>query len=281
MQRSPSAPTLPVRRDLNLLYLLSLVVALGLIAASVLGLVFPERIYPTEELRRSFLANEVVNLAIGVPILLGSMCFARRGRLLGLLFWPGALFYTSYNYIAYVFCMPVNLMFVLYLTLLPLSVYTMVGLVASIDGKAVQQRLAGVVPERFAGGALVGLGILVILLIAGLVAGALAKQTEVPETELAVRIADAMIAPAWIVGGILLWRHKALGYVSGVGLLFQGSMLFVGLIAIILLQPFLTGVPVAWVDVIVLVLMGSVCFVPFGLFVRGVVMRIGNQEATP
>jgi len=278
--RQPSfASTLPVRRDLNLLYLLSLGVALGLIAASVLGLVFPERIYPTEELRRSFLANEVVNLAIGLPILLGSMWSARRGKLLGLLFWPGALFYTSYNYIAYVFSMPVNLMFLLYLTLLPLSVYTMVGLVASIDGQAVRQRLAGVVPERLAGGALIGLGGLIILLIFGLVAGTRTKQTEVSETEIAVRIADAMVAPAWIVGGILLWQRKSLGYVSGVGLLFQGSMLFVGLIVIILLQPFLTGVPVAWVDVIVLVLMGSVCSVPFGLFVRGVAMRTGNQEA--
>lgn len=68
----------------------------------------------------------------------------------------------------------------------------------------------------------------------------------------------------------ILWRRKPLGYVSGAGMLFQGSMLFVGLIAIILLQPFLTGVPVTWMDVIVVTLMGSVCFVPFGLFVRGV-----------
>jgi hypothetical protein len=122
----------------------------------------------------------------------------------------------------------------------------------------------------------VGIGILVVALFVGLAAGALVNGTEVHDTELAVRVADCMVAPAWIVGGILLWRHKPLGYISGAGMLFQGSLLFVGVIAIVLLQPFLTGVPVAWMDVIVLALMGLICFVPFGLFVRGVVSRGGK-----
>jgi hypothetical protein len=37
-------------------------------------------------------ANNVGNLVIGLAILLGAMGLARRGRLIGLLFWPGALF---------------------------------------------------------------------------------------------------------------------------------------------------------------------------------------------
>jgi len=35
-------------------------------------------------------------------------------QLIGLLFWPGALFYVLYNYIAYVFGMLSNMMFLLY-----------------------------------------------------------------------------------------------------------------------------------------------------------------------
>jgi hypothetical protein len=34
---------------------------------------------------------------IGLPILRGSMGLARRGKLLGLLLWPGALFYVLYH----------------------------------------------------------------------------------------------------------------------------------------------------------------------------------------
>jgi len=74
-------------------------------AASVAGLMYRTTIYPTDELLRTFVSNDVVNLFIGLPILLGSMWLARRGQLLGLLCWPGALFFVLYNYIVYVFAM--------------------------------------------------------------------------------------------------------------------------------------------------------------------------------
>jgi hypothetical protein len=54
------------------------------------------------------------------------------------------------------------------------------------------------------------------------------------------------------------------------GLLFQASMLFIGLIAFLLIQPVLTDAPFSLTDVLVVAVMGLVCFVPFGLFVRGV-----------
>jgi hypothetical protein len=68
----------------------------------------------------------------------------------------------------------------------------------------------------------------------------------------------------------LLWRRQPLGYIAGVGLLFQASMLFVGLIAWMLLAPLMAGAPFVLVDVIVVFIMGLICFVPFGLYVRGV-----------
>ena len=74
-----------------------------------------------------------------------------------------------------------------------------------------------------------------------------------------------------IIGGLLLWRREPLGYVAGAGLLFQASMLFIGLIAVLLLQPLLTAAPFPLTDTIVVFAMGLVCFVPFALFLRGVV----------
>ena len=94
-------------------------------------------IYPTDELLRAFMSNDVVNLFIGLPILLGSMWLARRGQLIGLLCWPGALLFVLYNYIVNVFAIPLNVAFVSHLVLVKLSVYTIIGLVASIDGAAV------------------------------------------------------------------------------------------------------------------------------------------------
>ena len=260
---------LAVTRHLMPAYALSLVVAGLMAAASLVSLLLQSAIYPTEELRRSFVPNDVVNLFIGLPILLGSMYMTWRGKLIGLLCWSGALFFVFYNYTAYVFAMPLNWAFLLHLILVVLSMYTLIGLIANIDRKAVQQRLSGSVLEKFAGGVLAGLGLLFSLRVIGIIVNAIANGTLLAETELAVNIADFLITPAWIIGGILLWRRQAFGYVTGLGLLFQGSMLFIGLIIFLLLQPILTSAPFALVDVVVIFVMGLICFIPFALFVRG------------
>jgi hypothetical protein len=269
---------LPVTSDLTLAYVLTLGIAFVMVVASIAGVVYPNVIYPTDELLRSFVANDVVNLFLGLPILLGSMWLARRGRLIGLLFWPGALFYVLYNYIVYVFGMPFNVVFPLYLTLVASSAYTMIGLVASIDGNALQRRLGGAVPERICGGVLIGLSALFFLRVVGIMGNALISRTPVAETELALLISDFITSPASAIGGILLWRRKPLGYVTGTGLLFQASMLFIGLIAVLFLQPLLTDAPFPLTDIVVTLILGLICFVPLALFLRGVLSK-GEQSA--
>ncbi len=264
---------LPIHYDLKLIYGLSLVIAAFMTVTSVAGLLYPSTLYPTDDLLRNTLPNDVVNLVIVLPLLLASMWFARRGKLLGLLFWPGALFCVFYNYIAYAFGMPLNAAFPLGLMLVTTSAYTVIALVASIDGPVVQQRLTGVIPEKLAGGALLGYGALFFLLVLGNIAQALTGQHALPEAELAVMVADAMMAPAWLIGGVLLWRREPFGYVAGAGLLFQASMLFVGVIMVVLLQPLLTNAPFAVGDVIALFVMSLVCFIPLGLFLRAYFMR--------
>jgi len=270
--------SLPLRRNLTLIYALSFIIAILMAAASVAGLLYQTIIYPTDELLQSFLPNDVAILFIGLPMLLGSMWLTRRGKLIGLLFWPGALFFVLYNYLIYVFAMPLNAAFLLHLALVTLSAYTLIGLVASIDGRVVQQGLAGAVPERLAGGVLAGLGLLFFLRVIGVLINALTSQIPIAETELALHTSDFLITPAWVVCGVLLWRRKEFGYVTGLGLLFQASMLFIGLIIVLLLQPFLTAAPFVLVDVVVIFAMGLICFIPLALFVRGVV---SNRNSSP
>jgi hypothetical protein len=266
-ERSTSLPT---RRNLTLIYALSFVIAILMAVASLTGLLYRTVVYPTDELLESFVPTDVVNLLIGLPILLGSMGLARRGRLIGLLLWPGALFFVLYNYMVYLFAMPLNVAFLLHLTLVTLSAYTVVGLIASLDGQAVRQQLTGSVPERIAGGILAGLGLLFLLRVIGVLVSALTNGTPIADTELGLHVSDVVIAPALVIGGVLLWRREEFGYLTGLGLLFQASMLFIGLIILLLLQPFLTDAPFALVDVVVIFVLGLICFIPFALFVRGV-----------
>jgi hypothetical protein len=261
---------LPLRRNLTPLYILSLIIVLVTAAASIVALLYPTTIYPTEALQVSFMANDLVNLCVSLPVLLGSLWLTRRGRLVGLLFWPGALFVTFYNSIAYVVSLPVNVGFLLNLLLLVLSAYTTIALVSFIDAPAVQRRLAGVAPERLAGGALSVWGILFILIVFGSLLDPLLTGAPVAISDRALHIADLIIAPALVIGGLLLWRRRPLGYVAGVGLLFQVNMLFVGVIAVLILQPLFSSEPLRLDEIGVLAVMWLVGLIPFVLFARSI-----------
>ena len=169
--------------------------------------------------------------------------------------------------------MPLGWAFLGHLALATLSLYTLVGLVSGIDGGVVKRRLAGALPERFAGGVLVGLGLLFFARVIVVVVDAVVRGVAPAGSELAVSVSDFLTTPAWVIGGVLLWRRAEFGYVVGLGLLFQGSMLFVALIVFLLIQPFLTTAPFALADVLVVAAMGLVLFVPFVLSVRGVVAQ--------
>ena len=239
-------------------------------SVSIAGLRFPADFYPTESFRESFFPNDVVNLVVGLPVMLAAMWGAHRGRLSGLLLWPGALIYVLYTYLTYLLALPFGWGTLAYLVLVVLCLYLLVGLLAGLDGEAVAERLRGQVPERFSAGVLIGLGALFMLRVLGVLVGELIDVPAVTDTELAVHIADILVSPAMVIGGLLLWQKKGFGYLSGLGLLFQSSMLFVALIALMILQPIMTDAPFAAFDIVIVAVMGLICFVPMGLFYRGV-----------
>ncbi len=268
----PSIRDLPIRYRLTYAYFSSLIIALLVALASLVGLFFPERIYPTEELLQTFMPNDLVNLFFGLPFLLGSMWLAWRGKLVGLLFWPGTLLYVLYNYIAYTYGVPYNTLLVVYLMLIALSAYTVFGLVSGIDGAAVKEALAGAIAERAGAAVLAGLGLLFTLRNLGVITG-ITGGAPVSDIQAGVLVADFMLLPAWIASGILLWHREPLGFVAGAALLFQACSLFIGLILFMILGPIFGGAPLVLVDVSVVFALGLVCFIPMALFLRGIIAK--------
>jgi len=243
--------------------------------ASLAGLLLQNSLYPTDELRHSFLANEFVNLFIGLPVLLISLWLWRRGQLVGLLLWPGALLYILYNYIAYLIGVPFGWLSFVYLVLVVLSAYLLFYLLSVMDQTSIQEQLAGDMPVKIAGLVLVGLGALFLLRALGMIVTTSLNQMALPRSEIGVLTADVILSLIWIAGGVLLLRRRPLGYALGLGLLFSGSMLFIALIVFLLLGPVLTGMPLALIDVIVVLVMGMVCFIPFFLVLRAVLSKSG------
>ncbi len=168
--------TLPVKRDLTVGYWASLVVALLMAVVSAAGLaggsmglygVDPNRALAVGAstagvLVPGFMAQDLFNLVVGLPILVWTVWLARRGSLIGLLLWSGALFNVLYTYTHYLIGAPFSGLFLGYVAIVVLSGYTTLYLVGSVDGDAARRRLAGAVPPRIVGGVVVGLALLTI-----------------------------------------------------------------------------------------------------------------------
>jgi hypothetical protein len=262
--------TLPVRRDLTLAYAISLAIALLVAGAAVAGLMFRTNLYPTDDLILAYLPVDAFHLFVGLPILLGSMWLARRGELTGLLCWPGTLFYVLYSYITNLVGVPFGPLFLPYLLLVALSTYTTISIVASINAEIVRRRLADVVPAKTAGGLLIGLTGLFVAINIGNIITALTDQAGGAPDLVPVWIADFVtVVPTCLVGGVLLWRRTALGYVAGAGLLLQYSLLLVGVAAVLGFPAAVNTLPVDVGGVVSMLAAGAVCVLLLALFVRG------------
>ena len=271
-------PPLPIRQPLAPAYRLSLATALLAACLSLAGLLWQSAFYPGEAVRQSFVSNDVVNLLVGLPVLLATMRLAQRGRLTGLLVWPGALFYFTYNAIAYTVALLPALLSFAHLSVVILSLLAVAALLRSIDAPQTAGRLRGKVHERLAGGFLAVFGLLFFLRSAGQLYGLASGETILNQAGLGVLVADLLVTPAWLVCGVLLWRRRDPGYAAGAGLLFQAGMLFVGLLVFFILQPFLAGTRFPLADFSVILIMGLFCAVPLALFLAGVHRQEGESD---
>jgi hypothetical protein len=212
----------PVNHGSMLAYLASLVLVVLVGVASAAGvLLAPSGLYGADPaLVAVFVGQDAANLIVGLPILLGSTWLARRGSLVGLLLWPGALYFVLYTYALYIVGAPFNALFLAYVVLAVLAAYTTIGVVASIDGDSARRRLAGA-PVRAVGGVLVGVGLLATAGLLALIVPALGSPQSVDPLLHARWIVDLTIGnPALFLGGVLLWRRAGLGYATAAALLF-------------------------------------------------------------
>ena len=261
---------LPLKGHLVVAHILTVVITIGMSIASVTGLLFANKIYPTDNLLQSFLTNDAVNLIFGLPILLGSLWLARRGQLVGLFFWPGALLYVFYNYTAYVFGMPLGWITFLNAALVLLSAFAVFEILRNIDHPAVKAQLAEVVPVKFSSWVLIGYGVMFIGIAANLMVNASMNQVALPISDIGLVIADSILSMLLIVGGVLWLRRLPVGVAGGAGLLFAATALFIRVILVLVLRPFLTDALFDITEIIVLFVMSSFSFIALGLFTRGV-----------
>lgn len=207
-------PRLTVARVLSLV-VLGLMLAQTLLGLLVPGL-YPEQAWATAALR----GNDLVTLTVVVPALAVAVYrSATRSSSAWVAVWLGLLFYGVYNYAYYAFGAAFSDVFLLHVAAFSASTYAVVLLGSSLEVDAVAAGIR-------TGPAARAVAAFTTLLGAGLVAawGALSVRFAVtgllpadvmpPQAVHLVYALDlGVLAPAFIVSGVLLWTRRAWGAV--------------------------------------------------------------------
>lgn len=198
-------------------YRLSAVLAALMLAQSLLGLLFQAQYRDVAWIKVAWFGNDWVTLVIAVPLLIGALILVPRGSIRGLLLWLGMLGYAVYNYAYYLFGAALNAFFALYVAALLLAVATLILSLSRLDAAIVAASFRARTPVRPIGGyfVFVGIGLGTVWLIMWAAYAFAGRPTPIePEAFKVVAAIDlALIVPPLLLGGVLLWRREAWGYV--------------------------------------------------------------------
>jgi hypothetical protein len=165
--------------------------------------------------------QDLVSL-LAAPVLVAAMVWTRRGSRRALVVWCGVLVYTIYYYAFYVFGYTYTVFYPLYLALMGLGVYSLIGLLVGIDLAAFGAGVDAKMPVRT-----LAIILLVALLFAPLWGSILAHDIQVqqPRVTALVFVLDlCFLLPAITIAAVQLWQRRPFGYLLSGMLLIKAAV---------------------------------------------------------
>ena len=199
---------------------LSIAAAIVAAVGSVIGLAVG-RIYSslTPAFLPQAIAQDIANLMVAAPAMILLAVLALRGSLRAYLLWLGVLAFTVYNYVIYTFSIPFGPLFLLWVAVLGLCLYALIGGVTAVDHRAVAACYASQRAVTVVAWFLIVIAVLFGLLwlsedVPALLSGA--RPASVIDMALPtnpVHILDlAFFLPAVIATGAMLLKHRPFAY---------------------------------------------------------------------
>jgi hypothetical protein len=241
-----------MRKPGRTLIVLSFLIAALMALASATGLFWPALYRDNLLVTNAFRGNDLVTLALAVPLLVVGIVLGQRGSARWRLIWLGMLFYALYNYCFYLFAAAFNLAFVTYVLLLTLpTVALIVGLVG-LDVKILAVRFSARTPVRWIAGFMLLFGALLAFLWLSRIVG-FVSSGQVPQdvlqtghpTAVVYALDLGILVPALLVSAVLLWQRRPWGYALATIVLAKASTYGLALIGMSLFAH-LAGQPDAW-----------------------------------
>ena len=235
---------------------LSVLVAFLVLIASSAGL-FLKSLYARETMSWTVQAygQDIANIVAAAALFI-AVYFVSKGSVKAFLVWIGVLIALIYPYIIYAFAIHFNSLFLVYVAIVGLSFYTLVGSLMHLHLDNLQPSFAATTKARPVSVFLLLVAVLFALLklkkmpdaggtlldnimlwlnedIPALLTGKI-PQTVMESGLLTspVHVLDlGLYLPAMIITAILLWRRKLLGYILAIPLLVFNILTGIGIVA--------------------------------------------------
>lgn len=211
----------PVLREGTTPFRLSALLAVVTVAAALPTLLRPSLLGGPDVMIGSARGTALVVLVLTVPVLLLSAHASARGSARGVVVWLGALAHLLYQGVLLCFATPYNSLFLLYVGMLGLAVWTAGAVLVRVDLPTLAQRWSSRTPVRAVAGVLGTVAAANAALWLARVAPTIGDEdpsawlAETGLTTNPVIVQDlAVWLPLALVSTVLLWRRTAFGVAS-------------------------------------------------------------------
>ena len=226
--------------DKKIIYINSIIIAVLAIISTISGL-FWNGLYKhnTISVIAQMMGQDLITLVIVVPLLLISLYFIYTNSLKGRLIWMGILFYFIYTYAAMSFLASYNQLFLVYVAIFSISVYTFLGELVSLDVSTIKKSFKPGVTIKVSAVFLIIVGLMLSGLWLNMIIDSLLTGTAPAAlgsyTTLVIQALDlGIVVPAAILSGILLLKNNDWGYTLASVFLIKGFLLGTAIISMML-----------------------------------------------
>jgi hypothetical protein len=216
----------------------TLTLLLAVVATSV-GLFVPEFYRDAEVLLPQLYGQDLLTLGIAIPTLAGALYYAHQGSLQGYVVWLGVTGYLLYTYASYAFLTAFNELYLVYVALFGLTLFTLIGGIARIDPTDLKDALDGHPVRGYVAFQALVAGLVALMWLAEVGPASLAgtRPPVIAETTLPVPVIQSLdlgvVVPSFALSAALLWKQRAWGYVFTGILLVKGTTLGLAVLAMI------------------------------------------------
>lgn len=227
---------------IKILRILTILIALSLIIASIAG-AFLSGTYERDSasMAAQGVGQDLVDLFLAVPLLLISFIYTQKGSRIASLVYGGVLSYIMYSFIVYCFGVHFNQFFLVYCITLGLSLFAFILLVTDLKARQVETWFGGA-PVKLVSVYLLFVAVVFYTLWLRSIIPAILTNGVPPEVSdygllvNPVHVIDLVFAlPSLIIGSVLLWKKRGMGYIiASIAMIFM-VLLTIALAAMVIM----------------------------------------------